>query len=105
VDAKAAAAARLKPPLDASTLSTAYVADPIAAINDELVYPEFTANVAEEGYAAAPLDGYPWDKANVGSPVTAGVFQFIPILLHKIGDVACAHVIGALTSSHWYSSL
>ena len=49
--------------------------------------------------------------ARVTSPVAAmltelalaGVSQSIPILLHRIGEVACAHVIGAVNSSHSYS--
>ena len=43
----------------------------------------------------------PYDEESV----LAGVFQFIPILLQYIGEEASAHVIGAVNSSHSYSSL
>jgi hypothetical protein len=59
VDAKSAADARLKPPLDVNPLSTAYVAEPVAVITDELEYPEFTAKVDDATIAATPLEVYP----------------------------------------------
>ena len=71
----------------------------------DLVAARSTAKEADGPMVNATVFVNPAVTAKEGVSFLAGEFQSIPMLLHRIGEEASAHVIGAVNSSHSYSSL
>jgi hypothetical protein len=72
---------------------------------EALTFPILLAKDAAAASVPTFILLYPLDTARVEVSAFAGVFQLIPMADQVIGVDASAHVIGAVTSIHSYSSL